>query len=719
MPERKVYEQILEQAYTQDKSRVLEERMQGLESIRTATALFGYYPPRFMLDFGATCAFLYARSGEAHFAEEGKQALFFYQEWREHLPLGAESIRPEYAEGIPPLESVFYPVLFVPALQALAPALSESENQALLDLLADSLRPIWRFPEWGGHNRAMLRAAGLAAASAAFPRHPEAKRWADMADELAEESWGRWSIEDTMLYQTHWLRALILYAEARGKNAELIDMLPPRMMLKAFTQLLSPLGIPPDYGDSHWLMHSSWEWMACLEWGAAVYQDPAMKWAAERLFDERRAEAPSVYLSQALTLAFRWCQDGLPVHPPINQGDALDDLVQKKLVWRSGWEKGAAYACLNYRDEGDFARVARDFLRSTLAVSAEKMHHGHADEGSFVMLVHNETLLLHESGYRENPPDGIYRSVMYHNRVVWQAGKPPAEMPLLEFYRQDGRYQPVRTERLYQTHLGDAQISRVRIMDHDQGVQWDRSVVFLPSLPCWIVIDGVLALRGKARTLSALWWTTDVLAQGADWFDTHIGGVMGWANPKKSALWVGMPTPPASPGRVESLPFRRHFQEEIALARTWYGDHRRGSYVNFVSVLWPHDYGEDVSERAGAVEVLATQPVGRGLGVRLSWDGEERLITTLNDLSVGIGNEDVRPTYRAAMGRAACGGLASDAAFAYRRRSSKGDWVGLINGTFLENEGQVLFEAPAQAMFQENGTALPGYVARFRWETPG
>ena len=103
-----------------------------------------------------------------------------------------------------------------------------------------------------------------------------------------------------MLYQTHWLRALILYGEARGREAELKDLLQPRMYLKAFAQLLSPLGIPPDFGDSHWLMHSSWEWLACLEWGAAAYQDPALKWAAEQVYAERQAEPPTVYLSLSL-----------------------------------------------------------------------------------------------------------------------------------------------------------------------------------------------------------------------------------------------------------------------------------------------------------------------------------------------------------------------------------------------------------------------------------
>ena len=95
---------------------------------------------------------------------------------------------------------MFHPSVFVPAVQAIRSTLTGSELEILAGLLADTLKPVWRFPEWGGHNRAMLRAAGLALATEAFPDHADASQWASLSDELAEESWGRWSIEDAMLF---------------------------------------------------------------------------------------------------------------------------------------------------------------------------------------------------------------------------------------------------------------------------------------------------------------------------------------------------------------------------------------------------------------------------------------------------------------------------------------------------------------------------------------
>lgn len=249
MPLRREYEQIVRLAYEREKNRFPAELESARQQASAATPLFGYAPPRWFSDFGAVCAFLYEVGGEAAHARQAREALYFYREWLGYLPPEAALSRPEYADDIPPIEPVFQPAVFIPALQRIRRTLPEGDLAALVEIVAAGLRPIARFAEWGGHNRAMLRAAGLALASQAFPQHPEAAGWASLADELAEESWGRWSIEDAMMYQAHWLRALVRYAEARGRLAELREMVQPRLYLKAMVQLLSPLGILPDFGD--------------------------------------------------------------------------------------------------------------------------------------------------------------------------------------------------------------------------------------------------------------------------------------------------------------------------------------------------------------------------------------------------------------------------------------------------------------------------------------
>lgn len=753
MPQRDAYLTFIQAAYDREQGQFeaeIEKWRQQFRANAANNALFGYYSPKAPLHLAVVAAFLYERTGQEALAVRARDVLLRYREWTKLMPPEAAAARPEYADGVPPLDCAFDPPLFAATAERIRPATTVAQWRALADLMADSLRMVWRFPEWGGHNRAMLRAASLACCARVFPDHPDAPAWRALADELAEESWGRWSIEDAMMYQSHWLRAMILYAEATGRVGELAQQIPARLHLRAMPQLMSPIGVLPDFGDSHWLMHSPWEWLACLEWGAATCGDATMKWAAGRIWEERQMhEAPNIYAANVLTFAWRWCDDAMPAAAPVGVADALDDLVVKKIVTRTGWDGDAAYACLNYRDEGDYGRIARDYLRTNLAVSAEKMHHGHADEGSISLLIHDRTILLHESGYRELPPDGMYRADFYHNRLIWRPGISP-EAPTVHGLRDNGHYKPARAERLYQTRLGDAEISRVRVTDERAGVAWDRSAWFLPALPCWVIVDSALALHSGPRTFGLLWWTTDVLARGPGWADTHIARIGDWKNPRNACLRIFTPAIPGQPAVQTTDRLRRAFQEETCLASLWRGHHEAGRAVNFVTVLWPHPYPAPAqiiaSAQAGLptgpvgpqVEVIPSEPGGRGLAVKLTWRGETRLLATLNDLTASWLQEDVRPRYTFEQGKTSYGLLTTDAAFAHvRERPSPSylppredggpedgqtgrtgaQWAGFINGTRLDYAGRTLHAAPLHAMFQEDRTDRPGVPARFRWES--
>ncbi len=715
MANRADFLQYIQNAYRRESGQLEQEIENWRKQFDPNNSLFGYSPPGWPLTMASVTAFLFEQTGDQKYAETARDILLRYREWTRVMPDKVLKTRPEYADGVAPIEPVFQPLMFLPALARIRPAISQSDYETLADIVADSERSVWRFPEWGGHNRAMLRAAGLALSAQVLADHPEASRWAQLADELAEESWGRWSIEDAQMYQSHWLRALIHYSEARQKS-EVTTFIQPRMVLKAITQLMTPLGSLPDYGDSHWMMHSQWEWLACLEWGAKAYHDPAMKWAANRIWNQRQQDTESIYGANVLTYAWRWCDDSVGMEEPGPTMDALDDLILKKVVFRTGWDKDATYGLFNYRDEGDYGRIARDYLRTTLAVSAEKMHHGHGDEGSFSVLIHKNTVLLHESGYREFPPDGIYRSNVYHNRLVWRTGANPEGASLLEFLRGNGHYQQLRTERLYQTRIDDAQITRLRIMDEKQGISWDRSICFLAELPCWILIDTVYDQKPASKTIASLWWTKDILKLGGNWFETHVSKFVDWTNSKNAALLFVFPQIPGHSSTLQQEAQRRSYQPELVLENSWSGQLQPNSPLNFVTVIWPHDYEDMNPLRANGIAVLASQPEGRGLAVSMDWHGEKRLFTTLNDLTVSRIDEDIRPRYIAEKGMATFGRLASDAAFTYTRQSGNLIRTGLINGTRLEYDGQERFQALECGMFQENATQMPGIAARFRWQ---
>lgn len=711
---RALYLEYIRRGFDADKDRLEQEIERWRAQLEPRNNMFGYISPSWPLALAGVAAFLYERDRQPALARLARDILLRYREWTSLVPADVIAARPEYEDGVPPLDAMFQPIMFMPACARIRDQVSDADWSALAQVVADSLRVVRHLPEWGAHNRAMLRAANLALAARVFADHPDAGWWLEMADELAEASWGRWSIEDAMLYQPIWMRASIAYAEARGRD-DLRTHVTFHAHLRAMAQMVTPLGTLPDFGDSHW-MSNQLEWLACFEWGAAAHRDPCLSWAARRLWQAVAEQSPTLGMAFPLMLAWQWCDESVPAQPPGPIPDALDDLVARKIVFRAGCGERDTYACLNYRDEGDYGRIDRDFLRATLPVSAEKMHHGHSDENSFVMLVSDGAVLLHDGGYRESPPDGIYRADIYHNRLIWRDGQWAGSSGLMDFIRDNGHYHPVRTERLYWTRLGDAEISRTRVHDDARSLLWDRTVWFFPGLDCFVVIDSACALRAGPRTLAALWWTTDILDRGATWCDTHISEIQGWRNRDHRALWVAFPQP--APGShafhmvIERA--RRCFQQEQMIAGVQSGDMLPGAWVNLVSVLWAHPRD---TKPAPNIVVLDAQPANRGVAVSLEWQGETRTLAVLNDLKAGLVPDDVRPRYRAELGLARYGRIESDAHLVYMRQRGEAQWAGFINGTLLRVDEADLYRGKPYTMLQEDRSMQPGVPARFRWQS--
>lgn len=57
MPSRVVYKQFVQAAYEREKHRIGEEMANSLKQIGNSVPLFGYVPPRWMLDFGRPALF--------------------------------------------------------------------------------------------------------------------------------------------------------------------------------------------------------------------------------------------------------------------------------------------------------------------------------------------------------------------------------------------------------------------------------------------------------------------------------------------------------------------------------------------------------------------------------------------------------------------------------------------------------------------------------------
>ena len=191
------------------------------------SVLWGYNPPAHPVYLAAVLGFLYDETHERLYAERAAQLLGAYGDLRSSIPHEYASSRVEYENGIPSLTNFFFLPPYVRAYISLrGSGLLDAHMRSKIEgEIAESIDFIFRHPEWGAHNRAMLRAEALMYATLALPSHPHAAKWRKMAEVLASDNVRHWEIEDASNYNPVWLHALFSFASATGdSSASLIQL---------------------------------------------------------------------------------------------------------------------------------------------------------------------------------------------------------------------------------------------------------------------------------------------------------------------------------------------------------------------------------------------------------------------------------------------------------------------------------------------------------------
>ena len=689
---------------------------------------FGYQPPSLPIHCAVTEAFLYSLEKNKAYAERARERLISYRQFTKAYPEDYKYTHPEYENGLPPINSIF---LILPYLQAYlwikdSGVLSPGDHKAIESTVADSLSALFRFPEWGAHNRAAYRAAGLAAASLAFPNNPEASNWAQMARVLASDSIGNWSIEDSSSYHLMWLFAMIWYIDLTGRS-DFFNHVTTRYYFDYFVSLLTPAGWIPDFGDSNW--GSNWTcYIACMERGAKEYQDPKMRYAACKVYDrmiERNGKSKILGSPYDLIAAYLWMDENIaPEKPTFRSQEVLDDLVGKKIIFRSGWEDDSTFLLLNYKPETDYGYTPREYLKNTIPVEAEKAHHGHADENSICLLMHNETVLLHDSGYRERIPNGKYRADIYHNRIVARKGLPERKDSILDFLRDSGKYKPVETQKIDFITFREVDMSRTRVIDRNMGYQWDRVLIYLKRSDNFIIIDGIEILpegdpeKTRPLTFSNLFYTRKILSRGEGYFDTWIDQIRGYRNPDRSALLICFPQHGEGGFWEGTDTTRRYYQKEKLIHQTVSKELKAGDMIAFVTVLIPHLKGADVKALVKNINVPEVSHYPRAIAVEIKKDDQKITLCVKLDLRMEILKENIRPRYNWESGAVRYGFVQTDAHFAYLKEGQKKLDYAFTEGTKIIYRGKEVFAAKEYGFpGQPDGEPMRKGVPKWRaWE---
>ncbi|MEJ7712820.1 MAG: hypothetical protein WKF84_23970 [Pyrinomonadaceae bacterium] len=310
--------------------------------------------------------FLYEETKDKTYAEKARDILAAYGDLRDVYPKDYQTKRAEYRRGIPAISNFFIMPPYSRAYMRIrgSSVMDAKTREKIEKDLAFSLDHIFYFPEWGAHNRALLRAESLYYGQLALAHHPHAKRWKQLAETLASDSLKQWEIEDATHYHAIWLYSLFSYAAVSGRE-DIYQSAQVKYYLDYFVQLLTPHGNMADFGDSHW--NTGWErFVPVFEKAATVYRNPQYKYVAQELTKravERIAKNSATSsmpvnvgtgVGSAFTDAYRWADDAISAQPPSSLSqDVLEDIIGKKIVFRTGWERASTFLLLNYRDEGD------------------------------------------------------------------------------------------------------------------------------------------------------------------------------------------------------------------------------------------------------------------------------------------------------------------------------------------------------------------------------
>jgi len=695
--ERDSYVSMAERAFQTGLNSIPRQVEQWKESYEPAEQ-WGYAPPGGPSYFARLAGSLYEFTGDEAYAREAIGWLSTHHELKAWFPEEMHGYRPDYASGIPTLTNFFEFPFFVEAYLSIrdSPSLTAEEGDQIQANIAEAANYVFTFPEWGPHNRAMLRAYGLLLSYQAVPDHPNASKWKRLSEVLVADSWGKWEEEDAQVYHPVWLISLVRYADALG-DPSFYQLPTVRYYFDYFTHLVDPTGMIPAFGDGRW--HSNWSWyVALLERAAKEYGRPDYRWAAHRILRANRpAEGAPVGIWDGINLldAYHWSVDGPASPPPAVSGEVMEDLVGKKIVFRDGWDEEANYLLLNYRDEGPYALLPRDFLRHTIPVEEEKMHHGHSDENSIVLLMSDGSILLNDAGYRPrmpSGPNGEYRADYFHNRLVWRRGKQGFEQSLWDFIRNSGGHVTVNTEKIEFWQVDDFDMSRTRATDDGAGVQYDRVLTWLKEENVYVLFDIVKFQETGYYTLANLFHPTTVLEEAEGHFVTAVDHIRGIPQRQGTALRIEMPQ--TGIRKEGTFPIRRANEDHTAVFEGLASHYLAGQVESFVTVLVPVPRDDPDASVVESVRVLDPPEERAGIGVVLEIGGEEIYVAAKTDLDYGILMANKRPRYTFDSGKVSYGPFATDANFFFARVGNDSlEWAA-TNMVGVHFEDRELFAAP-------------------------
>jgi hypothetical protein len=677
-----------------------------------------YNPSGNDIYLAALCANLYEITKEEKYLDAAAELLNDYGQYKKRFDANQATFkRIEYNKGLPAIPDFFVFPKYVHAYSILKKSAKYTPQKSKMEQhIIESADYHWRTQEWGPMNRAMLRAEGLLYAASVIPNHPAVQTWKSMGYTILQDNVNHWSMEDASMYNAIWLYSLMGYSMDVAHDSNLLLTPYLRYYYNFFKALLSPAGQIPDYGDAHW--KSRWvNFVAFFEVGSYLTGDPELAWAANQIWQANNpVKTANIVTAMVLSDMLRWCPEQVPVKMPVSTSqEVLDDHIGKKIVFRNGWEPSSAYTLLNYRDEGDGNWLYRENLRTTLSVEEEKMHHGHADENSLILYMHDGDILLHDGGYRTllpSGPLGAYRADYYHNRIVVRNHKistgqmaggykfntsgPVPGQNIPSFFAHSGAYRPVETRKIEFYNAPYVDMSRTRLIDVNTGYQSDRILYFLKKEGIIVALDIVKFLRQDYFTLGNFWYSRQIHAQGSHWFDTSYDSLRNESLAPENRLLVYFMDDPLS--EVGSEEEDRYYQKEHLLYQVRGRHAFTGEVQLFATILIPHDKNIDPETLIQLIDKIVVNPEQNVAAFQIQLDDHKYVLSAKIDLQKDYARDWRRPKYDWASGKRSFGAFTTDAQHFSVMETKDSIHYGATNLTAFFYQNNPLFQAYPQSI---------------------
>lgn len=562
--------------------------------------------------FFAHCAgFVYRVTGDVRYAELARDALLLDTEYAGFAPLwAARAYR------------------FIADCRAIAEADRVALRAALERTAERHCTLKWGLiPQW---NIPLTQVLGTLAIARLFPEHPRAAVWASGSDKIV----GDWLkvgdvAEDAINYEPLVLTYIMLYAEYTNREQEILYDRNVRAAAERYLALVPPVGVMPDYGDSSWGVQ--WGlWVAVLERLAAAYRDGRYRWVADRYlafaeeqhwWDACETMFKSWFDPSSLVCAYEWRDDSVAaVEPGLGSGVTYRTLFklnfspapepapgyrvdwaerrEDKLILRSGWQREAAYLCLNLQG---------------------RVGHDHSDAGAIITYTDNGAVLLHDCSY-------IQRHGEFHNLLFVQSEEAPFARPRWPHSAERFNYKP---QMQYLAELPRIVLAAFQSRGYfGYPITHTRALVFDKRRAPVAIYDRAQIHEGS-YSLGPLYHVARVVSKGPRHLTTEQGQLYHHhgihIDSPEARLGIALPlaSGPLEQFEQETPPHPfRYVGEKRGLPEAQFlsfsnnrvvyqaRQARAGEHVHFLTLLAPLGLQDDPDAWARSIEVLADDTTG-------------------------------------------------------------------------------------------------------------